>query len=145
VNDVVRPELEGGIEIVRRTLLDLDLPVNDVQRYVDVVRQDGMDETERPSAVQSRVLDRLLAATRGLAVEWVEIDAGSSIAGHSIGESQLRSRTSASIVGMASGSSVIVNPGPDEVLRPGDRVAIIGTSDQIREAGKLLNGLRPEP
>ena len=65
VNDVVRPELEGGVEIVRRTLLDLDLPVSDVQRYVDLVRSEGMDEAERPSADRARVLDDLLSATRG--------------------------------------------------------------------------------
>jgi monovalent cation:H+ antiporter-2, CPA2 family len=140
VDDVVRPELEGGIEIVRRTLLDLDLPMNDVQQYVDVVRQDGMEESERPSVSQARILDQLVSATRGLAVVWVEIDAESVVAGHSIGESRLRSRTNASVVGIASGSSVIVNPGPNEILRPGDRVAIIGQPDQIREAEKLLRG-----
>jgi monovalent cation:H+ antiporter-2, CPA2 family len=140
VDDVVRPELEGGIEIVRRTLLDLDLPMNDVQQYVDVVRQDGLEESERPSVSQARVLDQLVSATRGLAVVWVEIDAESTVAGHSIGESRLRSRTNASIVGIASGSSVIVNPGPSEILRPGARVAIIGQPDQIREAEKLLRG-----
>ena len=138
VDHVVRPELEGGIEIVRRTLLDLDLPVSDVQRYVDVVRQDGLDESERPSASQVRVLDQLLATTRGLAVEWVEIDAGSPISGLSIAQSQLRSRTNASIVGIASGQSVTVNPGPDEILQPGARVAIIGQPDHIREAERLL-------
>jgi CPA2 family monovalent cation:H+ antiporter-2 len=150
VNDVVRPELEGGLEIVRRTLLDLDLPVHDVQRYVDVVRHDGMDDTERPSAVQARVLDQLLATARGLAVEWVEIDADSGVAGRSIAESQLRHRTNASIVGIASGTSVMVNPGPNEILRAGDRVAIIGHADQVKDAERLLKSatalsLSPEP
>ena len=138
VEDVVRPELEGGIEIVRRTLVDLDLPLNDVQRYVDAIRQDGMDQSERPSVSQARVLDQLVTASRGLAVAWVEIDAGSAVAGLSIAESRLRSRTNASIVGIASGPSVVVNPGPNEVLRPGDRIAIIGQPDHIREAEKLL-------
>ena len=138
VNDVVGPELEGGIEIVRRTLLDLDLPMDDVQRYVDVVRQDGMDESERPSASQARVLDQLISATRGAAVVWIEIGANSPLSGRTIGDSHLRGRTNASIVGIASGSSVIVNPGPGELLQAGDRVAIIGQPDQIREAEGLL-------
>jgi CPA2 family monovalent cation:H+ antiporter-2 len=30
---VVRPELDGGVEIVRRTLLGLDFLARDVQRY----------------------------------------------------------------------------------------------------------------
>ena len=140
VDSVVRPELEGGVEIVRRTLLDLNLPVGEVQRYVDFVRNEGLDESERASAERARVLDHLLAAARGLAVEWVEIEPGSSVAGKTIGESRVRTLTSASIVGIASGSSVVVNPGPDEILRPGDRVAIIGQGDHIREAQALLAG-----
>jgi CPA2 family monovalent cation:H+ antiporter-2 len=138
VNDVVRPELEGGVEIVRRTLLDLELPATDVQRYIDVIRAEGMDESERPSAVQARVLDHLLTATRGLEVVWIEIDPGSALAGRTIGESELRSKTSASIVGIARGSDVAVNPGPDAILNVGDRVAVIGKTDQVREAEKLL-------
>jgi CPA2 family monovalent cation:H+ antiporter-2 len=140
VNQVVRPELEGGVEIVRRTLLDLDLPVSEVQRYVDFVRSEGLDESERPSAERARVLEHLLSAARGLAVEWIEIEPDSPVAGRTIGESRLRSQTNASIVGIASGASVIVNPGPDERLLPGDRVAIIGQGDHIRDAQRLLTG-----
>ena len=142
VNDVVRPELEGGVEIVRRTLLDLDLPVNEVQRYVDVVRQDGMGESDRPSATQARVLDQLVRATRDLAVVWVDVEAGSAVAGRSIAGSHLRTQTGASIVGVTSGSAVIVNPGPDVVLNGGDRVAIIGEANQIRDAEALLKAAR---
>jgi CPA2 family monovalent cation:H+ antiporter-2 len=39
-NQVVRPELEGGIEIMRRTLVELDLPSLDVQSYADLMRQE---------------------------------------------------------------------------------------------------------
>ena len=47
-NHVVRPELEGGIEIVRRTLLDLELPVDDVARYVELIRKEELYTTQRP-------------------------------------------------------------------------------------------------
>jgi CPA2 family monovalent cation:H+ antiporter-2 len=141
VNDVVRPELEGGVEIVRRTLLDLNLPVSDVQRYADLVRREGMDDAERPSADQARVLDHLLHATRDLEVVWLEINPSSPLAGRTIGESQLRSRTHASIVGIATGEVVTVNPGADARLQPGARVAIIGRVDQIREAERLLGSV----
>jgi CPA2 family monovalent cation:H+ antiporter-2 len=40
VSEIVRPELEGGVEIVRRTLLVLSFPEPDVQRYTEVVRQE---------------------------------------------------------------------------------------------------------
>jgi len=51
VNETVRPELEGGVEIVRRTLVGLTFPEPDVQRYTEIVRrQDSIippPETDR--------------------------------------------------------------------------------------------------
>ena len=138
VTDVVRPELEGGVEIVRRTLLDLDLPVTDVQRYIDVVRREGLDETDRPSADQARVLDQLMGASGGLEVTWIEVEAHNPAAGRTIGESGLRKRTGASIVGIARKHGVQVNPGPDDRIEAGDRLAVIGTITQTQAAAKQL-------
>ena len=39
VSEIVRPELEGGVEIVRRTLVGLTFPEPDVQRYTELVRR----------------------------------------------------------------------------------------------------------
>jgi CPA2 family monovalent cation:H+ antiporter-2 len=140
VNDVVRPELEGGVEIVRRTLLDLDLPLADVQRYAEVVRREGLDETERPSADRARLLDQLVDASGGLEVTWIEVEPGNAMAGRTIGESGLRKRTGASIVGIARQQGVQVNPGPDDRMDAGDRLAVIGTIAQTQAAMKLLAG-----
>jgi K+/H+ antiporter YhaU regulatory subunit KhtT len=71
---------------------------------------------------------------------WLEIDRGSPIQGQSIGTSRLRSTTGASIVSVASGDSVLVNPGPEAILHGGDRIAVIGKSEQIKSAEKLLRG-----
>lgn len=56
---VVRPELEGGVEIVRRTLLDLELPVDDVGRYVDLIRQEELAEQDQLSAAREQLLQEL--------------------------------------------------------------------------------------
>lgn len=138
VDDVVRPELEGGVEIVRRTLLDLDLPVSDVQRYVEIVRREGLDETERPSAERARLLDHLMGATGGVEVTWIRVDPASAIAGRTIAQAALRSRTGASIVGVANARGVRVNPEPGVALEAGDRLAIIGTPAQTAAAAALV-------
>src|SRR5262249_29798619 len=95
---VVRPELEGGVGIVRRTLLELDLPMRDVQVYSELIRQEGLDESERPSAERARVLHDLVSATRGLEVSWLTLGVDSPLAGRTVGSSRLRTRTGASIV-----------------------------------------------
>lgn len=57
--EVVRPELEGGIEIVRRALIDLDLELADIASYVDLVRQEELEEADRPSTERERLLRNL--------------------------------------------------------------------------------------
>lgn len=44
VHDVVRPELEGGVEMVRQTLLELEVPDEDVRRYTDEVRRSEVSQ-----------------------------------------------------------------------------------------------------
>ena len=138
VHEVVRPELEGGIEIVRRTLLELDLPGREVQRYAELVRSEGLDETELPSAAQARVLDDLITATAELEVDWQVVESDSPVAGKSIAESAIRSTTGASVVAISRAGRVIPNPGAEETIEPGDRVAIIGTPHQVAAVQRLV-------
>jgi len=134
---VVRPELEGGIEIVRRTLLDLELPVREVQRYVEIVRNEGLDDSERPSAERARVLDHLIGASKDLEIEWLELEARSPLVNRTIGQSQIRSRSGASIVAISRADRLITNPEPGEMLLGGDRLALIGTPEQVGTIEKL--------
>ena len=40
---VVHPEREGGLELVRHTLLNLGFPLRQVHRYAETVRDDQYD------------------------------------------------------------------------------------------------------
>ncbi|MEO7189620.1 MAG: cation:proton antiporter [Vicinamibacterales bacterium] len=140
VGQVVRPEFEGGIEIVRRTLLDLDLPAREVQRYVDTVRHEALDTSEHRTPEQTRLLEELVSATRDLDLSWIEIAPAAAVVGRTIGESALRTKTGASVVAVLTPAGVRVNPGPDVELAAGYRLGIIGTDAQIASATKLLEG-----
>jgi CPA2 family monovalent cation:H+ antiporter-2 len=141
---VVRPELEGGIEMVRRTLLGLEFPAYDVQRYTDAVRQEEFGVSTAREA-GARVLEDLAHAVGSLDVAWIGVEGGSAVAGQTLTQSNLRARTGASIVAIGRGHSVISNPGPAEILAPGDRVAVLGSSSQITEAARLLTGSMDTP
>ena len=134
---VVRPELEGGVEIVRRTLLELDLPVGEVQRYSDLIRREGLDESERPTPERARVLHDLVHAAQGLEVVWLSLDGSSALAGHSIGASRLRSLTGASIVAISRNATLIPNPDASATLAAGDRIAVIGTPSEVDAVARL--------
>jgi len=59
--DVIHPELEGGLEIVRHTLLRLDFPLREIQKYTDVVRRESYDVAIQ-TPEEHRALHSLLEA-----------------------------------------------------------------------------------
>ena len=137
--DVVRPELEGGLEILRRTLLGLEYPAQEIQRYTDAVRSEGL-ESLPPRDDRAHVLDDLAHAMGGLEVSWFTISDQSAVAGRTLSDSNLRLRTGAFIVAINRDDGVVSNPGPLERLAPGDRVAVIGSPTEVEDAGRLLSG-----
>jgi CPA2 family monovalent cation:H+ antiporter-2 len=139
VADVVRPELEGGIEIVRRTLLELKLPIREIYRFTDLIRQEGIDESERPSAKQARVLQDIVSATRDLEIGWIEIGHESTLNGRRLVDAGLREATGVSVVGIARGAHMLSNPGPETIFVAGDRVAVIGTTAEVAAAETQFN------
>ncbi len=51
-SEVIHPELEGGLEIMRETLARLDYPESDIQHYTDAVRHDHYDLSVSTAAEQ---------------------------------------------------------------------------------------------
>jgi CPA2 family monovalent cation:H+ antiporter-2 len=94
---------------------------------------------ELPSLHQeeARQLPELL---REAELETVEIPSGSAMAERKLREIPLRLQTGASIVAIERAGERLINPGPDEVLRPGDRVLLLGQADQLPGAKELLTG-----
>ena len=84
---------------------------------------------------QPRVLPALL---REANLERVSLNHDSSAIGKLIREVELRSRTGASIVGIDRDGASVVNPSPDEELRPGDHLLLLGTRSQLDAAKEAL-------
>jgi Trk K+ transport system NAD-binding subunit len=76
---------------------------------------------------------------RESSLETLVLSRGCAPIGRTIVELKLRAITGASIVGIEREGSNILNPDPDEELRIGDRVVLIGTSAQLRAARQFLN------
>ena len=74
----------------------------------------------------------------GLASEQVEIVAGSRFDGHSLGDSQARTRTGSSVVALVRDDRVIASPLPTQDLIAGDVLVVIGTSDGIAKVRTLF-------
>ena len=90
--NVIHPELEGGLEIVRHTLLQLGFPPQEINRYTDAVRSDHYDlpiNTEE----EHRLLRDLLEAESGIEIRWIRLPDASPLLGQTLADANLRART----------------------------------------------------
>ncbi len=71
-------------------------------------------------------------------LDTMEIPPNSAMIGRSLREIPLRQQTGASIVAIERAGQRLINPGPDEVLHPGDRVLLLGQIEQLPAAIDLL-------
>jgi CPA2 family monovalent cation:H+ antiporter-2 len=136
--DVIHPELEGGLEIVRHTLLKLGFPVHEIMRYVDAVRNDHYDmqvNTEQ----EHRLLHDLVHASGNIEVTWMRLEEGNPIIGNTLAEANLRARTGASVVAIMRSRELLANPKSSTVFESGDRVGFIGDKEQVEEVEKLFS------
>ena len=74
----------------------------------------------------------------GVALDWIPIRANARLAGTTIGEAQLRTRTGSSVVAVIRGDQTIAAPGPETALTDGNVVVAVGTPDGLRELRNLL-------
>ena len=134
---VIHPELEGGLQVVRRTLLELGFPLSKVQEYSDVVRGDHYDFSVNTPA-ESQVLNDLLYASDNIGITWLRISVDSELAGQSLANADLRMKAGVSVVAIIRGTELITNPGSQIKLVPNDLVALIGDEGQLEAAQKVL-------
>lgn len=74
-------------------------------------------------------------------LETVVLPANSHAVGRLIRELALRTRSGASIVALEHKDRRLINPGPDEELLPGDKVLLLGSTEQLKRAREFLSEL----
>ncbi len=134
---VIHPELEGGLEIVRYTLLQLGFPLQEIDRYKDAVRQDQYD-LEINTEGEHRSLQDLLAAVNHAEIIWLQLLAENPILGQTLETANLRARTGASVVAIIRDGQVLANPKSQTAFKAGDRVGLIGDRQQIEAVRNLF-------
>jgi TrkA domain protein len=90
-----------------------------------------------------RIAERFADLTKevpGLSAGQVEVRPGSRFVGHSLGSTRARTRTGASVVAVVRDDHVIASPGPEEILRAGDILVVIGTSSGIAGVDDIVSG-----
>ncbi len=135
---VVLPEMEAGLEIARQALLNLEIPAIAIQQYTDAVRRQVYAPIYQSSQAH-QLLTTLDNIKELLEISWVPIEAGSQLINKSIGESEVRTKTGASIVGILREKVFHSNPKATYVFKGKDLVAVVGNQEE-RNQFKLLSG-----
>ena len=89
----------------------------------------------------ARIVERLADLQRqvvGLVTLQVPIMAGSPYDGRTLGDTQTRTRTGASIVAVVRSGGIIASPRPDFVFSPGDLAVVVGTADGAQATAELF-------
>ncbi|MBL8076397.1 MAG: cation:proton antiporter [Anaerolineales bacterium] len=141
--DVIHPELEGGLEIVRHTLLKLNFPLQEIIRYMDAVRHDHYD-MQINTVEEHRFLHELINATNNIEITWLTLPTKSPLVGQSVAEADLRSHTGASIMAIMRNKQMIANPKSHTVFEAEDRIGFIGDVEQIKAVEKFLLEIKPD-
>ncbi|WP_378741516.1 cation:proton antiporter regulatory subunit [Nocardia brasiliensis] len=121
--------------------------------YLIVSKADNPEATDQIplSATEAAVLANLLGAPQLVAQlreEHRELDGvntrqlpvleGSPYVGRRLGETEMRTRTRASIVAIMRGGAVIPSPGPDFTFAAADLLVIVGTTEGLDAAARIL-------
>jgi CPA2 family monovalent cation:H+ antiporter-2 len=136
--EVIHPELEGGLEIVRHTLLQLGFPLQEIFRYTDAVRHDHYD-THLNTEEEHSLLHDLLDAANSIEIHWFRLAEGNPLVGQTLANANMRSKTGASVVALLRQGDLIANPKSITVFEPGDRIGVIGEKEEIEAVEKLLS------
>lgn len=128
VTDLVYPELEAGLEMARQVLLTLNIPVTEIQRQTEALRQEYFISNLSQSKPY-QTLSQFRSAEQQFDLEWVSIGPQSGLRDCTIGGAEIRKKTGVSVVGVLRDDTLEPNPGPQFRLQTSDLVAIIGSSE----------------
>ncbi|SDI68725.1 cation:proton antiporter regulatory subunit [Alteribacillus bidgolensis] len=84
--------------------------------------------------------DKMKLFKSKIVVEWISLKEGTTFAGKTIGEAEVRKKTGVSIVGIFRNDEVIASPGVKETLQVGDTVMVVGKNSQISDFEELAEG-----
>ncbi|MCL1865249.1 MAG: cation:proton antiporter [Spirochaetes bacterium] len=128
IGEVVQPEFEASLEIIRQTLLHLNFQITGIQNIIDEMRRDAYSY-DNNQGLNVSLLSKLKDTPFLLETGWYEIKPDSIFEGKSIVDMEIREKTGVSIVGIMRDGNFIPNPDPKIIFKAGDLIAVIGIQE----------------
>lgn len=133
IHEIVQPQLEVGLEMVRQSLLALGVSDIEILNLLGKLRSKRYDPISKaaPSTEEQETTRRKLSATRLLGFSWLQIEDHLLEGEKKLIDLKLREKFGISIVAVIRGEEVTPNPGPHFVVMRHDLLGILGTQAQI--------------
>ncbi|AHZ22776.1 potassium transporter TrkA [Haloferax mediterranei ATCC 33500] len=128
----------GKREVFRRESVDSDseklFELDDkLARQVGTLLEGAYFQPVEPTRIETLLGDSTL-------IEWVEVGADADVVGKTLGESNLRQATGASVIAIERDDEVIASPGGDAMVEAGDTLVVIGPREACRNFVELVTG-----
>lgn len=124
ISTVVQPEFEAGLEMVRQSLLKLEVTEDAIKSYLDEVRKQKYNQ---PVGEINEYVTSLNDAARLLEMYWFHVDSSCKLIGRKIGELGLRKKLGVTVIGIYRNKALIQNPDPTFIFDEDDMIALIGS------------------
>jgi len=137
-NEVIHETFEVGVEFLARILRRLNVPKQMVERQIGRLRS-GRYEIFRREDFLPQPISEVTRTLESLRVEFLEIAAGSPLAGKHLRDAGIRETTGALVLAVVRDGSTIHSPESWFVLREGDTILVSGAVEQVSAVEDLLS------
>ena len=129
LTEIVQPEFEASLEMIRQTLLHLDYRIPEIHTLIDNIKRDAYP-VKNQNNINSSILSSMKDTPFLIETGWYEIKPGDKFDGNSLKSLEVRKKSGISVVGLIRNSEFIPNPEPEIVFTAGDLIAIIGLREK---------------
>lgn len=143
--EVVQPEFEASLELSTHLLVTMGLPLPLIQREMEQIRDSHYLDL-RPERSSREVSRDLRVAAQDMSNKWYTLPQNSPLTGMTLEEADLRRLTGVSLMAIRRAEGEELDyPDSQTALEPGDRLLVVGESDELGAFDELAKGEMPVP
>jgi CPA2 family monovalent cation:H+ antiporter-2 len=138
-DEVIPEEFETSIEIFSRVLNHYHIPRNVIGHHVVNIRKNSY-KVFRTHELPEKPLTEIEDLLSNIETDTYLVKKHSPLAGRSLDEMKLRTRTGATLIAVRRGQEIFQNPSPSFVIRENDTVLLVGMREDINRAIEFIEG-----
>lgn len=141
-DEVIVDEFESSIEVISRVMRKYLAPRMAIDRVNSLIREDMYQIFRQPVSVGG-IISEIAIRIPQVEVETLQVAPDSLVKGKNLRELEVRTRYGVSVIAIDRGEEVIPNPDGEFTLQAGDRLVVIGRSDQLAGFATVIEGEGP--